>query len=50
MALVALGNAQSTVVTNHPCLGETTSNECSPTVFGTGGYGVVRKGDEETTH
>ena len=50
MALVALGNAQSTVVTNHPCLGETTSNECSPTVFGPGGYGVVRKGDEETTH
>ena len=48
MALVALGNAQSTVVTNHPCLGETTSNECSPTVFGPGGYGVVRKGDEET--
>ena len=50
MALVALGNAQSTVVTNHPCLGETTSNECSPTVFGPGGYGVVRKGDAETTH
>ena len=50
MALVALGSAQSAVDTNHLCLGTTTSDECSSTVKGPGGFGVVRKGDAETTH
>ena len=50
MALLALGSGQSEVDTNHACLGETTSDECSTTVLGPGGYGWVRKGDDETTH
>ena len=50
MALVALGSTQSAVDTNHPCLSTSTSDECSDTVLGPGGYGVVRKGDAETTH
>ena len=50
MALVALGSTQADVATNHPCLGATTSDECSDTVLGPGAYGVVRKGDAETTH
>ena len=50
MALVALGSTQSAVDTNHPCLSTSTSDECSDTVLGPGGYGVVRKGDDETEH
>ena len=46
---VARGDAQDVVTTNHLCDGTTTTNICSPDVFAVG-YGIVRIGDNDTTH
>ena len=47
--LVARGDAQDGVTTNHLCDGTTTTNQCSTDVFAVG-YGIVRIGDNDTTH
>jgi len=47
--LVARGDGQDTVTTNHCCQGTTTTDECSSDVI-VEGYGVVRIGDDDTSH
>ena len=50
MALLALAEEQGTVTTSHGCDTATVTLEGSSTVFGPGGYKIVRKGDDEKTH
>ena len=50
MALLALAEEQGTVTTNHGCDGTTLTLDGSTTVLGPGGYGWVRKDDDEKTH
>jgi len=50
MALLALAEEQGTVTTSHGCDTTTVTLEGSSTVFGPGGYKIVRKGDDEKTH
>ena len=50
MALLALAEEQGTVTTSHCCDTTTVTLEGSSTVFGPGGYKIVRKGDDEKTH
>ena len=50
MALLALAEERGTVDTEHLCDEETVTLEGSSTVFGPGGYKIVRKGDKEKTH
>ena len=50
MALLALAEEQGTVTTSHGCDTTTKTLEGSSTVFGPGGYKIVRKGDKEKIH
>ncbi len=50
MALLALAEEEGTVTTGHGCDGTTVTLEGSSTVFGPGGFKIVRKGDKEKTH
>ena len=50
MPHLALAEERGTVDTEHLCDEETVTLEGSSTVFGPGGYKIVRKGDKEKTH